>query len=66
MFANHCICATCFGRNRPGVTPVRLRDPEQETCCFCGMATDEGIYIRAASGEVPHCACKREKEYGGP
>lgn len=44
----HACCATCFTHitNRPSDKAVRIVAPEPETCCFCGIKTDEGIFIR--------------------
>jgi len=42
----HAICGKCWERLRPGQEPHRLTMPGLEPCCFCGMGTIEGIYVR--------------------
>lgn len=34
--------------------PMMLRDPEPETCCYCGDYTIIGVYIRADPDKVPY------------
>lgn len=48
------ICRSCFGERNPGRRPVRIIDPDTETCCDCGQSTDGGIYIRADPATVAH------------
>ena len=43
----HPTCEPCFVKRYPDRQPVRLRDPELETCCHCGETTQSGIYTRA-------------------
>jgi hypothetical protein len=44
------ICEACWNR-LAGQDPVRLREPEIETCSYCGEETRSGIYVRRM---VPH------------
>lgn len=36
-------------------TAARVVDPEVEICCFCGRATNSGIYIRQDPNTLVHC-----------
>ena len=40
------ICDECFLERRPGRVPVRLLEPNEETCVDCGHPTHSGIYYR--------------------
>jgi hypothetical protein len=42
----HSICEDCYEEQEPGRKPVRVREPEEETCCFCGKPTTDGIFYR--------------------
>lgn len=43
----HAMCDACWNARRsPDYPPVRMVDPETETCCWCGQPTDSGIYVR--------------------
>lgn len=47
----HAICDECYDleseqNDQLPEEPVRLQQPEQEDCCFCGAKTKSGIYIR--------------------
>lgn len=54
------ICNRCWPAFSAGahqgrvIVPTRLREPEPETCAFCGAATRSGIYVRANPQMVPH------------
>lgn len=53
---NHPQCDRCWGKEQGGHrVPVRLRDPDAETCCTCGEETKSGIYTRRAPGSLAHC-----------
>ncbi len=41
----HNICDRCWRRREPNRTPV-LGEMGVEICCFCGDATQAGIYVR--------------------
>ena len=43
---NHPQCWDCWTTEEGDRTPYRLKDPETETCCFCGRQTVSGIYRR--------------------
>jgi hypothetical protein len=46
-YINAPICDDCWiRRDLYGRPPVRLREPEQEDCHFCGRKTLSGIYVR--------------------
>ncbi len=51
----HPICDACWTRATNGRTPLRLTEPEEEQCCFCGVATVSGIYVRKDPKELPAC-----------
>ncbi len=49
----HAICDRCwFERRAQNYGPVRMREPETETCCFCGTPTDSGIRVRCGPDET--------------
>ena len=43
----HAICWDCWGARYAGRRPVRLLEPDLETCCYCGAGTLSGMYVRA-------------------
>lgn len=45
----HAICPKCYQEKEPGRVPsvIRPEFAEDENCCFCGVATRDGIYYRA-------------------
>ena len=49
----HVICAACYSEREPGREPIRVRDDAEDTCCFCGARTSDGIYYRAE--RQPYC-----------
>lgn len=49
----HAICMDCWMTKHPDRGPVKARDKVQETCCYCGRATLDGIYVRANPFETP-------------
>jgi hypothetical protein len=53
VWAAQPVCNTCFAERNPGRTPVRLRDPNVERCCYCGAITEAGIYVRERLDAVP-------------
>ena len=57
----HAICERCWADRQDGREPVRLEDPDTETCCFCGEATMSGIYLRADPLYTP-CRGKHKQE----
>ena len=68
VWASHAICNLCWGmlmaaRGYPHRVPYRLVDPPTVPCCFCGMDTSAGIYVRARN-ESLRCRgdCQKESE----
>ena len=57
----HSVCDTCYAGAEPGRTPIRLRIPETEVCCSCGMDTDSGIFYRADPADMPYCDHKDDE-----
>ena len=57
----HVICDACWSRREPDREPVRFRDPAEATCCFCGTATESGIYVRE-DGSVLRCGDRHPGE----
>lgn len=51
----HIICRDCYAKEEPGREPVRVKNVDPESCCFCGKVTDEGIYYRYDPNKL---ACK--------
>ena len=52
----HACCNLCWLAREGERIPHRLRETEEETCCFCGHATTSGIFIREDPAAVLHCA----------
>jgi hypothetical protein len=50
---NHSICNNCWKWTHPNRTPVRLKVPNKEKCCFCGAEHSSGIYVRGNPEAVP-------------
>jgi hypothetical protein len=53
----HPICVECYVAREPGRAPIRVQDAPEETCCFCGKPTTDGIYCRA---DPTGLVCKHE------
>ena len=54
------ICSPCWEARNPGREPIRLKNLlEQETCCWCGNPTQDGIFVRVDPKTVNH---PRKKE----
>lgn len=43
---NHPICDDCWKEREPDREPVRIKNPSEHTCCFCGVGTTSGIWVR--------------------
>ncbi len=56
------MCAQCFTERHP-YEPVRLTDPEPETCCVCGVRTTEGIYVCVDPTTVPYPRHAADDDY---
>lgn len=56
----HPCCEGCFTHitNLPPGKAARLLQTEEETCCFCGVPTSEGIFIRHIT--MPEMFCEHE------
>jgi hypothetical protein len=48
------VCTTCWDDEHPFRHPVRIANPDTETCCYCGTPTTSGIYVRVDPDTVPH------------
>jgi hypothetical protein len=55
----HAICVSCWKLRNGERDPVGLKDPEVETCCFCGKKTSSGVYVRFDPAET---LCKGNHE----
>jgi hypothetical protein len=53
LWASQPICICCWEERQPDREPVRLREPEDERCCWCGTPTRSGIYVRERLDVVP-------------
>lgn len=42
----HAICEACWHRKNPTRRAVRLKEPDNEVCCWCFKSTRSGIYVR--------------------
>lgn len=42
----HNICLLCWDHLNPGREPIRIKDPNDRTCCYCGNVTLDGILVR--------------------
>ena len=42
----HAICYKCWREREPGREPIRVTEPEDEACCYCGGVASAGIYRR--------------------
>lgn len=63
MFDSHPMCRECWEEKNPQREPVRIRDPELEMCCWCGLPTNEGIFVRADGKLLPTCPTKGEQKH---
>ena len=43
----HAICQPCWEQRADTSEPFRLTVCPPEPCCFCGVSTDSGIFVRA-------------------
>lgn len=48
------ICDICWVGLNPERHPIRVTEPEVETCAFCGNQTYVDIYIRVDPRTVPY------------
>ena len=57
----HAICSDCWDKREPGRPAPRLGEPgPAEICCFCGLPTASGIYVRDDPATVK-CAGQHEE-----
>lgn len=51
----HACCEECWDHQQPGRTPHRMGAAHRltETCCYCGVITRSGIYVRENPTSVP-------------
>lgn len=57
-FGPHPMCLPCWRTHKGNfVASTALADEyrELETCCFCGDATLDGIYVRHDGKTISHC-----------
>ena len=43
----HPICPACWKIHADTREPYRVIESPPEPCCFCGLSTDAGIFVRA-------------------
>lgn len=48
----HSICDDCWHKKEPEIEPSRLVDVIGNICCFCGLLTTSGIYVREDPTEL--------------
>ena len=53
----HVICVQCWNAKNPDRPARETGVGYDENCCYCGVATNDGIYIRDAPSNT---ACKGE------
>ena len=53
----HDICDKCWELHNPGRKPFRTKPEwiEQSPCCFCGVKTESGIFVREDTDLLPQC-----------
>lgn len=51
----HPVCPYCYDDLYPGREPVVVEPRTSETCCFCGIPTRSGIYVRADPSTPRFC-----------
>jgi hypothetical protein len=58
----HALCETCWNIANPE-RPYLIKSPLHaltEVCCRCGAETRDGIYVRGAPTDMPHCPGHQE------
>lgn len=50
----HPICDDCWDDENPTRPSPRRGEGDDENCCFCGLGTTSGIYVRKDPDEAPH------------
>lgn len=56
----HSICDECCKEQQTGLVTFKLKDANEEICCYCGKLTFEGIYIRDEPKQPKFCTDKTE------
>lgn len=55
MSWTHGCCDECWDeRHDYAAKRIKAEYRERENCCYCGMTTLSGIYVRENPAEVPH------------
>lgn len=57
IWTSHAICEDCWTLFNGARIPVRVRDAGVNGCCYCGMATISGIFVRGERAKAAHCEC---------
>ena len=47
-------CTNCWFLDHPDRFPVRIKDPEVETCVHCNRMTLSGIFVRINPNKAPY------------
>lgn len=55
-------CDDCWWKRRQQ-EPYRMKDAEEETCCYCGEKNTSGIYVRVDPRLVAHPTMKDDDGY---
>ena len=42
----HNICDNCWDKRNSISIPVKIIEPDEEPCCFCGKLSKSGIFVR--------------------
>lgn len=50
---NHAICMPCWRLTEGDRIPARLKDPQEQTCCFCLRPCASGIFVRRKPEYLP-------------
>lgn len=53
IWAAQPVCEPCWKERQPGRRPYRMINPNTERCCYCGLSTTSGIYVRERLDAVP-------------
>jgi hypothetical protein len=54
------MCFACWYKSRQGRDPARINSGKINYCCFCGIPTRSGIWVR---GDPAHTPCKGAHPY---
>jgi hypothetical protein len=56
---NHSMCVICWYEKNPEREPHVITDADEDTCCFCGLKSKAGIYVREDPKDL---RCKGEHD----